>query len=433
MAPRRRARARPRPRRAPPASGTACAPARPRAPRRVLLASESAAGAARLGSAQRGIELGLEAAVGALPQAVLAPCAPAPAAAPPGRRESSRSYSATEAKLGSRFDSISMRMRVVPRASSSGPMSTSTRPAMRSGCGRRRAWRCARRASGHQHQALDAERGGHASTSAPVCRSRSAPRVPGGVAVAAEIERERAVVRRDDGREVVPDVRVVAEAVEQQQRHAVALHSSRWSERPSPPRVASGAWRRSVQAGCGSRRGNCAAPAVRARHASRVLRLRRVAASAARVVQLPTTVAGGARARLRADARRPGRARAHPGRLGAGLRARAGRALGRARGGAARGRGARRASSCCALPGAHPSVVGEWRAARPGRADRPRLRAPRRAAARAAPSTGGRRPSSRRCAATAASTAAAWSTTRRACCSTWRRCAPGSRRRARRR
>ena len=66
--------------------------------------------------------------------------------------------------------------------------------------------------------------------SAAVTRSTSATqrvvvvaalRVPGRVAVAAVIERERAVVGRDARREVVPDVRVVAEAVEQQQRHAL--------------------------------------------------------------------------------------------------------------------------------------------------------------------------------------------------------------------
>ena len=44
--------------------------------------------------------------------------------------------------------------------------------------------------------------------------------IPGGIAVAAVVERHDAVVRRDDRREVVPDVRVVAEAVEQEERYA---------------------------------------------------------------------------------------------------------------------------------------------------------------------------------------------------------------------
>ena len=46
-------------------------------------------------------------------------------------------------------------------------------------------------------------------------------RVPRRVAVAAVVERERAVVGRDHRREVVPDVGVVSEAVQKEERHAL--------------------------------------------------------------------------------------------------------------------------------------------------------------------------------------------------------------------
>ena len=72
------------------------------------------------------------------------------------------------------------------------------------------------------HEPLDAERGRHGLD---VAHQRvvvvASLRVPGRIAVPAVIEGQRAVVRADDGREVVPDVGLVAEAVEQEQGDAL--------------------------------------------------------------------------------------------------------------------------------------------------------------------------------------------------------------------
>jgi hypothetical protein len=74
-----------------------------------------------------------------------------------------------------------------------------------------------------QHHATEPERGGHRFD---VVGERvdvvAALAIPVRQAVPAVIERDDAVVRRDDRREVVPDVRLVAETVQQEHRHAFA-------------------------------------------------------------------------------------------------------------------------------------------------------------------------------------------------------------------
>ena len=73
-----------------------------------------------------------------------------------------------------------------------------------------------------EHDARSAQRASHSFEVAHVVVPVVAPaRVVRGVAVPAQVEREHAVVRCETRRERVPNVRLVAEAVQQQQRHAV--------------------------------------------------------------------------------------------------------------------------------------------------------------------------------------------------------------------
>jgi hypothetical protein len=150
-----------------------------------------------------------------------------------GWRASMRAYSSTLSNAGSRSTHV-WRIRRLPRVDLGSDVDDH-RPAIRADAAPRTPWRRVRPAKPTSTMRRCRARPSPIRRRR-VHRSRSDRPIPVGLAVPAVIERERAVVRRDDGREVFPDVRRYrsrARAASARLRHSTRAGAARRRWRPS--------------------------------------------------------------------------------------------------------------------------------------------------------------------------------------------------------